>query len=74
MASLVNDNRAYARRAGRSGLGLKDIAGDSPGLLLIGREHNRSSDNRDQLKQLALHHRIEIHFLRLVDPRGAKPD
>lgn len=57
----LDDNRTYARRAGRSGLGLKDIASDSPGLLLIGREHNRSADNRDQLRQLALHHRIEIH-------------
>ncbi|MGH8350692.1 MAG: Shedu anti-phage system protein SduA domain-containing protein, partial [Pseudomonas sp.] len=26
----LDDNRTYARRAGRSGLGLKDIASDSP--------------------------------------------
>lgn len=56
----LDDNRIYARRRGQSGLGLKDITGDSPGLLLIGREDDRTADNRDQLKQLSFNHRIEI--------------
>lgn len=58
----LNDNRSYARRKGRNGLGLIDIDGEAcSGLVLIGRGEERTDEDRELLQRHEFRNGVEIH-------------
>jgi hypothetical protein len=58
----LNDNRSYARRRGRNGLGLLDIDGEAcSGLVLIGRGEERTDEDRELLLRHEFRNQVEIH-------------
>jgi len=58
----LDNNRDYARRPrSRDGLGLVDVSGADPGLLIIGREVNLSDEDVQRRRQLDQQYNIRIH-------------
>ncbi|WP_020521675.1 Shedu anti-phage system protein SduA domain-containing protein [Catelliglobosispora koreensis] len=58
----LNDNRSYARRGGRTGLGLYDIDGEAcSGLVLIGRGNDRTETDRELLQRHEFRNNVQIH-------------
>jgi hypothetical protein len=58
----LDDNRQYARNPkSRNGLGLTDVSGRDPGLLLIGREVDLDENDRQRRRQLDRDLNIRIH-------------
>jgi hypothetical protein len=60
--SWLDENRSYARRQRRNGLGLLDITGSrANGLVLIGRREGRTTDDVELLGRHEALHRSAIH-------------
>jgi Domain of unknown function (DUF4263) len=58
----LDDNRQYARNPrSQNGLGLTDVSGRDPGVLLIGREVDLDKNDRQRRRQLDLDLNIRIH-------------
>lgn len=56
------DNIDYAKRSRQdNGLGLTGVMGNSPGLLLIGREADLTPEHAARRKQLGEQHNVKIH-------------
>ena len=58
----LDENRDYARRSrARQGLGLTDVSGRDPGLLLVGREAALNDNDRQRRRQLDQELNIRVH-------------